>query len=147
MLQEAVTRALRGEWVLVLAINRIMAVYLKRVARDSVASTQIQHETEDRLVFGGGGNLNFQSRERKYVTRGFSGVVYVMKEDHVSRDHARSMDSPPYLTSGIPESLPAVPNDYAGEWEVDLQFFRPSGTPPEACRLKTRFERIADDDD
>ena len=80
MLQQAVAKALQGEQVLVTAVNHQRAVDLKRTAREAVANTHIQTETQTRINFRSGGSIRFHNAEREGVIRGFSGAAYLVAD-------------------------------------------------------------------
>jgi hypothetical protein len=81
MLQEAVTKALSGERVLVTTTNQRAAEDLKIAARASIPDVRVKQETADRVLLLGGGDLRFRAFSKaEDQLKGFMGEVYIVQE-------------------------------------------------------------------
>lgn len=94
MLEDAVTKTLRGGRVVVMAISHERAVYLKKTARESIPNRRVRQETANRIVIIGGGELRFQAQSDDKALRGFSGEVFEVSPDRDDDWILRTLFSP-----------------------------------------------------
>jgi hypothetical protein len=101
MLQEAVTKALSGERVLITALDQRGVGDLKQAARAAIPDVRVKQENQDRVLLLGGGDLRFRTfTKADGQLKGFMGEVYIVQEsgDEWDRGMIPYIPDPPYRT-------------------------------------------------